>query len=298
MYPWLLKSYQLLQNSLEHGSLHHAIIFYGKQGVGKSRLAAQLSQALLCQTSKVIGCGQCKACQLYLAGSHPDFYLIKPEGQIGVDDIREATNKLSASSHLMQAKVLVIHDAHKMTVAAANSLLKTLEEPTKDTYLFLLTDKMDKLLPTIKSRCQKYVVEVAQQQQVAEWLEQEQLVADPALVSLYWSRPLYLQQLLSDQDANVLKQLPQDIELLKQRAMSSDAFANKYAEHLELSLEWMQLFLKQQMQTIPDEQHDKFWQCYQSLIETSSRMHQTGINKPLLFTSFVTSLQNTLGAFS
>lgn len=290
MFPWLLEPYRLLQQSLANGNLHHAIIFHGKSGVGKSRLVAQLCQALLCHQSSEIGCGQCKSCQLFLAESHPDLYSVQPENQIGVDDIRNVIAKLNASSHLMQAKVLVIHEAHKMTIAAANSLLKTLEEPTRDTYIFLLTDKLDSLLPTIKSRCQKQVISINEKASVESWLAQENLTPEPLLLDMYWYRPLFLQKILENEDGNALRDIDQDIEKVLSGRMSINECVEKYLESIELCLEWMQFNLNEKMKICEGQVHDALWKSNIQITSTVKQLTFTGVNKSLL-------LSNTLNSF-
>ncbi len=286
MYPWLLKSYQFLQNSLAAGNLHHGIIFYGKTGVGKSRLVAQLCQALLCQKSSEIGCGQCKSCQLFLGQAHPDLYNIQPENQIGVDDIRTVAAKLNTSSHLRQAKILVINEAHKMTIAAANSLLKTLEEPTRDTYIFLLTDKLDKLLPTIKSRCHKQAISVAQKEPVQAWFAQEQLSIDPTLFDMYWQRPLFLQEMVTNTsetaNASILLEINQDMSALLNNRLSVSEFTDKYLQHASLCIEWLQLKVNEKLKNDEESHHDSLWACHTHLTSAAQQLTFTGVNKSLI----------------
>ena len=290
MLPWLSETYSQLAISRQNNTLHHAIIFHGKEGIGKRRLVQQLAQDLLCQSPADAACGQCKSCQLFVARSHPDYHKVVPENQIGVDDIRSATNKLNGASHQMQAKVLVIESAHKMTVAAANSLLKTLEEPTAKTYLFLLTDKMDSLLPTIKSRCHKQSLSVAKRGLVESWLIQEGCQADPILLDLYWYRPLYLQQLLSDPDANQLKHIEQDFDAVLTANLTTLAFTDKYLECIELCLEWLQLYLSEQMKGCDIQEQDALWLAHTNLIQLSKQLALPGVNKSLLLNQALSAL--------
>lgn len=290
MLPWLQETQRQLQSSLQNNNLHHAILFYGKQGVGKRTLVTEFANTLLCQSTGNTACGQCKSCQLIAAGAHPDLHFIEPEKQIGVDEIRTATNKLTASSHQMQAKVLIIESAHQMTVAAANSLLKTLEEPTNDTYLFLLTDKLDTLLPTIKSRCYKQFVGVNDRYQVQDWLTAQSLHADSTLLDLYWYRPLYLAALLADPETNQIKEIEQDFDNALSGRMSPIAFADKYVECVELCAEWLQLYLSEQLKGCKPEAHDALWAAHVAVVSLVKQLALPGVNKTLLLNQSVSLL--------
>lgn len=100
-------------------------------------------------------CGHCHSCELYDAKNHPDYLLAQAEKtSIGVDDIRQISSFLNKTSQLSGNQVVVVDQAQLMTESASNALLKTLEEPTDKSFLFLLVDTKSKLLPTILSRCQ------------------------------------------------------------------------------------------------------------------------------------------------
>ncbi len=102
-----------------------------------------------------IGCGQCKSCQLHKAGNHPDLKVLNGKSEsIGIDDIRLASDWLNKTAQISNAQVIIIEYAQNMTENAANALLKTLEEPTNNSFIILLNVGAKKLLPTIRSRCQ------------------------------------------------------------------------------------------------------------------------------------------------
>lgn len=159
LYPWLDPYWQQLQAQLGAGRLAHAYLFFGPSGIGKDALAQRLAAALLCEQPGPQGmaCGECSACQLIAAGTHPDNLVLAPlEGKTGIliDQVRQLTAQLGLKSHSGGYKVARIDSAHLLNPAAANSLLKTLEEPTDNTVLILVTDQPSRLLPTIRSRCQ------------------------------------------------------------------------------------------------------------------------------------------------
>lgn len=299
MLPWLNDAFEQVQNSISGNKLHHAHIVSGKQGVGKSELVNHIAATLLCQNGEqpTNACGQCKSCQLMASGAHPDWYQVKAENQIGVDDIRLVSNKLNGSSGLMKAKVLLIHDAHKMTAAAANSLLKTLEEPTASTYLFLTTHRVSGLLPTIVSRCRRLGVTVKNETQTREWLQTTYAEVNDNLLRLYWQRPLFLAALLQDKDS-VLHTLGADIASVHSGEMQSEAFSSRYQDHLESCLDWLQFTLNQEARNASAQSHDQVWHCQNELNACKKLAGQSGINKSLVLCRALASLPQTLSLFS
>lgn len=175
----------------------HGILLQGAEGLGKRELASWLAAALLCETSgsgQLQFCGRCPSCQLIAAGSHPDRYWVNPEEdkqQISVDQIREVCARLTQTSYRHGYKVAVVEPAHQMTISAANSLLKTLEEPTARSVLILVTSRPSGLPATVRSRCQKMVVHGPASTEAIEWLRQEAgAEADPQLLEFTGNAPL------------------------------------------------------------------------------------------------------------
>ncbi|MBC8079216.1 MAG: DNA polymerase III subunit delta' [Gorillibacterium sp.] len=146
---------RILQNGLKNKSLSHAYVFSGPKGTGKRKLATLLAQALYCIRQDGDACGECMECRKVAHGNHPNFHLIEPDGaSVKIEQIRDLQKKFAYRSVDDQAKVYVIQDADKMTVQAANSLLKFLEEPVANVIAILLTENGKSLLPTIQSRVQ------------------------------------------------------------------------------------------------------------------------------------------------
>jgi DNA polymerase III subunit delta' len=144
----------------------HALLITGRRGIGKRSLALHFAQALLCEDPRADGaaCGRCASCGYVAAGGHPDLRLIEPverdeDGNakkvdaILVDRIRELIEFAQLTTHRQRAKVVLIAPAEAMNTAAANALLKTLEEPPPATYLLLVSDQWGRLPATIVSRC-------------------------------------------------------------------------------------------------------------------------------------------------
>lgn len=143
-----------LMRSVQAGRIVHALLFVGPHGSGKRTLARLFAQAMVCQGERK-PCGACPACKRFLAGSHPDIHVVKPEKKsIGVDEVRELIDALALRPYEGGRHIALIEQADKLTVAAQNALLKTLESPTGEAMFFLITDAPGAMLPTILSRCQ------------------------------------------------------------------------------------------------------------------------------------------------
>lgn len=157
--PWHEPVWRQLQARLAAGRLPHALLLVGPQGLGKFSFAQRLAAALLCTARDIDGdaCGRCRACLLFQAGSHPDYCVIQPveEGKaIRVDQIRELSNFLGLTAHAGGYQIALLAPADRLNLNAANSLLKTLEEPAGASVLILVTANPARLPATVRSRCQ------------------------------------------------------------------------------------------------------------------------------------------------
>jgi len=175
IHPWLEPIFRRLWQARQEARLPHALLLTGPAGVGKEVLARSFTASLLCATPGPAGepCGGCRGCQLYAAGTHPDFRLIQPEEagkQIRIDQIREYTEQAGLASLLGGFKVALLQPAEAMNNAAANSLLKTLEEPVPSTLLLLLCARPGALPATIRSRCQRVEIRPPEVAQALAWL--------------------------------------------------------------------------------------------------------------------------------
>lgn len=195
--PWHLAATAQLRQAWVANRLPHAILVQGADGLGKGSFAAWLSAAVLCEKSldgTLDACGACASCALIKAGSHPDQYWVAPEEdktQLSVDLVRAACEKLSKTSFRQGYKVAIIEPAHQMTPGAANSVLKTLEEPSRGSLLVLLTSRPSGLLPTVRSRCQKLTIARPSTADAMAWLQQESGKAvSPALLEFSGGAPL------------------------------------------------------------------------------------------------------------
>ncbi len=163
-----------LRAALAKQQVHHAWLFQGPDGVGKELTAAGLAQALVCPEKPFEGCGKCSACKRVDNRNHPDVTWVMPEAEqvdrgiagrsdfsntpsrdIRIEQVRKLQERLAFRALESKYKVALLVTAHAMNQNAQNALLKTLEEPPKDTVLILISSAPDKLLPTIRSRCAK-----------------------------------------------------------------------------------------------------------------------------------------------
>jgi len=208
--PWQEAIWQRLWQTHCSQRLPHGLLFTGQPGMGKRHFARCLAQALFCQQpgGRGVPCGQCRSCRQFVAGTYPDYYLIEPDQDaktqdIKVDAIRELIERGVLTSSSGGQKVILIAPADHMNIAAANSLLKTLEEPVSSTLLILVTSQPHRLPATVRSRCQRSEFS-ADRIQAGAWLArhtqhpQPELLLDLAsgapLTALALAQPQVLQE--------------------------------------------------------------------------------------------------------
>lgn len=186
VYPWQTGLRDSLCRLAEAGRLPHALLLAAAEGTGKQRFARAFAAWRLCrQPVSGAACGSCRSCQLLAAGSHPDLLWVSPEvdGEkvskvIKVEQTRAIVAFASQSAQLQGWRVIVLQPADALNTASANALLKTLEEPGRDTLFLLLTDQPSALLATIRSRCQLLPLSVPDPEQALAWLRAQ--LPDPA----------------------------------------------------------------------------------------------------------------------
>lgn len=149
------RAIELLKAGFRTGRISHAYLFYGPSGVGKAKTAVAFAQLLNCERSEEAEpCNRCSQCYKIALGNHPDVEVIKPDGaSIKIEQMRNMQEKVYFKCYEGKFKVIMIEDAHLMTVQAANSLLKVLEEPPAETVFILLAEELNLLPITIQSRC-------------------------------------------------------------------------------------------------------------------------------------------------
>ena len=231
--PWQQQKWQYLVKRRNASQLPHAILIKGREGLGKSYFAQSLAELLLCQRSldRVEACGECDACQLLQASNHPDLIIIRPEEQgkaIKIDQIRELILDLNNTSHQGGFKIVIIESAEMLNVAAANSLLKTLEEPDPHTIIILVTAHPMGLPATIRSRCQTLTMDTPGYFVAENWLKQQIPEADiKLLLSLAENAPLKALDLTKEEGLHKRQEFFSHLDELQQGKISSVQMAAK-----------------------------------------------------------------------
>ena len=180
--PWHAEHWLRLQVRRQRDALPHALLLCGPAGLGKRAFAQRFVQSLLCERPiEGEACGACRSCLLLAAGSHPDLvalsFGLRKDGvqrsEIVVEQIRELSARLAMRSQFGGWQVAMIDPADAMNTAAANALLKTLEEPSAQTMLILLADAPWRLPQTIRSRCQRIEFYLPDVTEALAWLQAE-----------------------------------------------------------------------------------------------------------------------------
>lgn len=202
-YPWLNAPYRQLIEGYQKGRGHHAVLLHALPGMGREALVYALARRQLCQRPDGMkSCGECPACQLMKAGTHPDWYALSPEKgkqALGIDAVRDVVDSLYQRSHQGGAKLVWIEKSEQLTEAAANALLKTLEEPPQATYFLLGCHEPSRLLATLRSRCFTLYLSTPEETQSAAWLNKRhphEAVSLQTALRLQAGAPLAAEQLL------------------------------------------------------------------------------------------------------
>lgn len=219
--PWNAGAWQGLRALRARGV--HAVLLHGARGVGKQGLALDHAEALLCARPDADGhaCGQCAECTFLAAGSHPDLRVVVPdtwaemrvatpaqeeEGaaasddagerqsrvsrEILIDQVRALADFLMVTSHRGGLRVVVLAPAEAMNPPSANALLKMLEEPPAGAHFVLVSDSIDDVLPTIRSRCVLQRVELPARDDALRWLQEQGVPDAPARLAAAGGAPL------------------------------------------------------------------------------------------------------------
>lgn len=242
--PWQEALWKQLAGRRRHA---HAYLLHGPAGIGKRCLAEELMALLLCQQPTGLrACGQCKACQLLAAGTHPDHYVLEPEEAdkaIRIDQVRDLVNFMVQTAQLGGRKVVLLEPAEAMNLNAANALLKSLEEPSGDTVLLLISHQPSRLLPTIRSRCVQQACPQPNRKQSLAWLGQALPALDAdtldALLDLAAGSPLAAQRLHAQDVLAQRALVVEGVKKLIKRQQSPSQLAEAWnAVPLPLLFDW------------------------------------------------------------
>lgn len=244
----------LLAGSLRHDRLAHAYLFAGPKGVGKKRIALHLAKAIFCTVLPADSCGECVQCRRIDAGNHPDVHYISPDGaSIKIDQVRALQKEMAMRAVESSHKVYVIEHVDKMTIQAANSLLKFLEEPPAGVVALLLTENAHSILPTILSRCQTIPFSPLQPEVIVQRLVTEGIAPGLAQVASQITANLDEARVLCQSDwfaqlRNVVIQLTQELKQRNSQALFTiqDLFLkhDRFKEALPLFLDLLILWLR------------------------------------------------------
>ena len=201
-FSWQQQQWHQILGQFRANRLAHSTLVWGESGLGKVEFINSFSRLMLCQQPTAErACGSCKSCLLVKNNSHPDLQVLAPEvgsKEIKIDQVRAVTDFVNRTSHAGGAKIAIIDRAHRLNISSANALLNTLEEPSNNTYLFLITNLPGRLKPTIRSRCQRLQFIVPTTAICRDWLS-GRLQADviDSAVQAASNRPLLALELAS-----------------------------------------------------------------------------------------------------
>lgn len=242
-YPWHGALWSALARQFEQ--LPHALLLQGRPGLGKHDFAVQLAQALLCeQPREAVACGKCRNCQLFLAGTHPDFHVLQPEeisqaeetlcgiyatrypiekkrekpsADITIYQIRTLIGDMQIRPYSAARRVVLLSPAEAMNINAANSLLKLLEEPPLGSMLLLVTSHPARLPATIRSRCAHLLFRLPAPAVGQAWLQaRSRGGGGTTLLDLAGGAPLQAETLAREDFLQLRAKLLQDLDALSQ----------------------------------------------------------------------------------
>jgi DNA polymerase-3 subunit delta' len=270
LFPWQQSAWIQLQ--LLRQRMPHAILLHGAEGTGKTVFAEHLAQSLLCETPVKDGhaCGNCVSCGWVLQYSHPDYRRIRPElleeeamageaesvetekksakatkapsKEIIINQIRGLSDFMNISTHRQGMRVIVLYPAEALNVPAANALLKSLEEPNAHTVFILVSHSVDKLLPTILSRCHKFSMGMPSKEQALNWLKMQRVNEPDVWLAQQGGSPLLALQMSQSEGRTDLE------DFLRQLSNPGVESSLKIAEKMQkmeisMTVSWLQRWL-------------------------------------------------------
>lgn len=266
IYPWQADDWTHLQQL--RANWPHALLLHGRAGIGKLQFAQHLAQSLLCESplQNREPCGHCVACLWFSQGNHPDYRAVLPEAlagelisdekpdaddakkskvpskEIKIDQTLALMSFLSVSSHRGGARVVLLYPAEAINTFAANALLKTLEEPPAGVTFILVSARIDRLLPTVISRCRQWPMTLPRPETAIPWLAAQGVEQPAALLAEAGGAPLTALALASDENRS-----PRDFALTQLAAgPACDAFACAESLHklpVPMVLGWLQRWI-------------------------------------------------------
>lgn len=262
MMPWQREPLKKLL--ADRSRLPHAILVHGPAGTGKGEFARALAASLLCEAPREgLACGECASCHWFSQGNHPDFREIVPEAAaedeseaeaeggkaekakslvIKIDQVRAVGDFIALSTHRAGYRVLVLRPAEAMQPAAANALLKTLEEPPPATLIVLVSDRPARLLPTIRSRCRALALPMPPKAEALAWLKEQGVTEAQTALALAGGAPLLARELAEPGEETLRRKLV--AELSRPSGADPLQFAPSVDRGaVERTIHWMQTWV-------------------------------------------------------
>lgn len=231
-YPWLKGYWDQLSRYLKQDRLPSALMLVGDKGLGLSSLAMAFAQRAVCLSpiDDEMACGLCESCLLFNAENYPDFFHLIPEegkASIKIEVIRQLIESLALSNQYTKPRIVIIDPADAMSHSAANSLLKTLEEPSENTCLILIAHQQSNIPITIRSRCQLMVVKDIDLTCAQSWLLNSGCQNAEEYLSLANYAPLYANDLWQKEALEIRASLMKDFLALIRGRLDPILFAEK-----------------------------------------------------------------------
>ncbi|HWF60229.1 MAG TPA: DNA polymerase III subunit delta' [Nitrospira sp.] len=262
----------LLQATLRNGRLAHAYLFYGETRIGKLMTAVRLAQALNCeqisQAEAQDSCGHCRSCLQIAVRTHPDYFVIEPDSkaatpQIKIEQVRAIEQQFVYRPLVGERKICLIDDADRLTIGAANALLKTLEEPPGQSLFILVTSRLHALPITIRSRCQalRFTTPARTQVEAALILKRELPPADARFLAVFTDGRIG--EALTASVADVRARQQESLTLVKPENLMSSAAILSVAESLaktdrgEETLAWLARWIRDLVIVMVDGDQDQ-----------------------------------------
>lgn len=233
--PWQSERWAELVERRRTGRFPHALLISGPAGIGKTQFTRRLATALVCEVDDPAQapCGQCQACRLAGSGTHPDIVWVSPEEegkQIRIEAIRTLIGRSGLTTQARGMRVFVITPADAMNPAAANALLKTLEEPPPSSCLVLVSTQPHRLPQTIRSRCQRIAFRPVADEMARDWLAgQTSEEGGEAALAAAGGAPLAALQLLESDELKHTAAALQDLQELARRQVNPVDIAQRWA---------------------------------------------------------------------
>ena len=256
--PWHRAALQGLL--ADRARLPHALLVHGPSGIGKAEFARALAASVLCENPQGgLACASCPSCHWFSQGNHPDHREIVPEAAeeeeegaedaakadkakslvIKIDQIRAVADFISLTTHRAGYRVLVLRPAEALHPAAANALLKTLEEPPPGTLIVLVSDRPARLLPTIRSRCRHLPLGLPPKAEAIAWLQAQGVEQPEVALANAGGAPLWARDLAQPEEAELRRRLL--AELSKPGGADLLAFAASVDRtRVERTIHWLQ----------------------------------------------------------